>query len=76
MRSSGEHEKAFKMIVVEGCAEKKVLSFYEKRGMGAAKGVESVGSGYLPLHQVDTRKMSTDKAYALHKGMMDMGRGI
>lgn len=56
--------------------ERKALSFYEKKGMGAAKVVESVGSGYLPPHQVDTRRMRTDKAYALHKGMMNMGRGI
>lgn len=43
--------------------------------MDVAKVVESVGSDYPP-HQVNTRKMSTDKAYAFHKGMMNMDRGI
>lgn len=50
---------------------RKELSFYAKKG-SAAKVLESVGSGYLPPHQADTRKMSPGKAYALHKAMASM----
>lgn len=55
--------------------ERKGLSFYAKQG-SAAEVLESVGSGYLPPHQADTRRMRTDKAYALYRGMADLDRGI
>lgn len=55
--------------------EQKELAFYEREG-GAGRMVEFVGRGYLPPHQVDTRKMLPGKAYALHKGMANMDRGI
>lgn len=55
--------------------EEKELGFYAKEG-GAAEMLKSVGSGYLPPHQVDTRKMRTDKAYALYRGMANLDRGI
>lgn len=55
--------------------EGKELLFYGEQG-GAGKVVESVGSGYLPPHQVDTRKMIPGKAYALYKGMANLDRGI
>ncbi len=58
-----------------GRREGKELSFYEKQG-GSGKVVESVGSGYLPPHQADGRKMAPGKAYALRKGMAIMDRGI
>lgn len=59
-----------------GRRERKELAFYERQGMPAASVVQSVGKGYLPPHQVDTQRMDRGKAYALHKGMADMGRGI
>ena len=46
----------------------KELLYYERKGKGI-RVVESVGSGYLPPHQVDTRKLDPGKAYALRKGM-------
>ena len=55
--------------------ENKEFSFYKRQG-SAAKVLESVGSGYLPPHQVDTRKMKSGKAYALYKGMANLDRGI
>lgn len=55
--------------------ERKELSFYATQG-SAAKVLESVGSGYLPPHQVDTRKMKSGKAYALYKGMANIDREI
>lgn len=55
--------------------ERKELSFYATQG-SAARVLESVGSGYLPPHQVDTRKMKSGKAYALYKGMANMDREI
>lgn len=55
--------------------ERKELSFYGREG-SAGRMVESVGVGYLPPHQADTRKMRTGKAYALHKGMAILDRGI
>lgn len=58
-----------------GRREGKELSFYEKQG-GSGKVVKSIGSGYLPPHQADTRKMAPGKAYALRKGMAIMDRGI
>lgn len=54
---------------------RKELSFYEGEG-GAGRMVESVGSGYLPPHQADTRKMARGKAYALYRGMANLDRGI
>lgn len=58
-----------------GRREGKELSFYEKQG-GSGKVVKSIGSGYFPPHQADTRKMAPGKAYALRKGMAIMDRGI
>ena len=55
--------------------EKKELSCYESKG-GAGKMVESVGKGYMPPHQVDTRKVDRGKAYALYRGMAALDRGI
>lgn len=55
--------------------EEKELLFYGEQG-GAGKVVESVGSGYLPPCQADTRKMASSKAYALCKGMANLDRGI
>ena len=66
-RSAGERRRARR--------ERKELSFYERRG-GAGKMVESVGSGYLPPHQADTRKLAAGKAYALYKGMASLDRGV
>lgn len=56
--------------------DRKELSFYGERGLAASKVLESSGSGYLPPHQADTRKMDPGKAYALHKGMAILDRGI
>lgn len=55
--------------------EARELAFYERQG-GAGRVVESEGSGYLPPHQADTRKMSKGKAYALYEGMAKLDRGI
>lgn len=55
--------------------ESKELSFYAKQGR-PGKVLESDGSGYLPPHQADTRRMASGKAYALYKGMTNMDRGI
>lgn len=55
--------------------EKKELSFYA-RNPRRINVLESDGSGYLPPHQADTRKMATGKAYALYKGMANTDRGI
>ncbi len=59
-RSEGPRRKAQR--------EKRELSFYERQGSYRSV-VESSGSGYLPPHQVDTRRMSSGHAYALYKGM-------
>lgn len=56
--------------------DRKELSFYGEQGLAASKVLESSGSGYLPPHQADTRKMDPGKAYALHKGMAILDRGI
>lgn len=48
--------------------QEKELSYYGHKGK-RARMVESVGQGYLPPHQVDTRRMGPGKAYALRKGM-------
>lgn len=55
--------------------EEKELSFYERQASSGAV-LKSAGSGYLPPHQADTRKMPSGKAYALYKGMANLGRGI
>lgn len=54
---------------------RKELRFYERQG-GAGRIRETEGSGYLPPHQADTRRMAAGKAYALHKGMAKLGRGL
>lgn len=56
--------------------EERELSLLESRGASAGKVVESVGSGYLPPHQADTRGMDAGKAYALYRGMAILDRGI
>lgn len=56
--------------------EKKELAFYEKQGLPAAGVLESVGKGYLPPHQVNTRRIDSGKAYVLYKGMANLDRGI
>ena len=56
--------------------DRKELSFYGEQDLAASKVLESSGSGYLPPHQADTRKMDPGKAYALHKGMAILDRGI
>lgn len=66
-RSRGKHRRAKR--------EEKELSLYERQA-GSGKVLKSVGSGYLPPHQVDTRKMDPGKAYALRKGMANLDRGI
>ena len=66
-RSAGDRRRARR--------ERKELSFYEGRG-SAGKVLQSVGSGYLPPHQADTRKMAAGKAYALRKGMANLDRGV
>lgn len=55
--------------------ETKELSFYARQ-KGAGRVLESVGSGYLPPHQADTRRMDSGKAYALYRGMANLDRGI
>lgn len=55
--------------------EGKELHFYGKQG-GTGEVVESVGPGYFPPHQMDTRKMIPGKAYALYKAMANLDRGI
>lgn len=55
--------------------EMKEMSFYSKQGLSADKVLESDGSGYLPPHQADTRRMASGKAYALYEGMAIMDRG-
>lgn len=66
-RSRSDHRRAKR--------EEKELSFYERQVSSGAV-LKSVGSGYLPPHQVDTRKMPSGKAYALYRGMANLGRGI
>ncbi len=56
--------------------EREEMSFYAKQGLSADKVLESDGLGYLPLHQVDTRRMASGKAYALCESMAIMDRGI
>lgn len=56
--------------------ERRELAFYGRRGLSADKVLESDGSGYLPPHQADTRKMAAGKAYALYEGMAILDRGI
>ena len=55
-RSRSDHRRAKR--------KEKELSFYERQASSGAV-IKSVGSGYLPPHQVDTRKMPSGKAYAL-----------
>lgn len=66
-RSTGERRKAAR--------KRKELAYYARLG-GAGRVVESIGSGYLPPHQAETRKMASGKAYALRKGMANLDRGI
>lgn len=56
--------------------DRKELSFCSEQGLAAGKVLESSGSGYLPPHQADTRRMDPGKAYALRKGMAILDRGI
>lgn len=49
--------------------ERKQLAYWQRRGMTAGNVVESVGSGYLPPHQIDTRRIDAGKAYVLYRGM-------
>lgn len=56
--------------------ERRELAFCEQQGLPAASVLKSVGKGYLPPHQADTRKMNPGKAYALYKGMANLDRGI
>lgn len=55
--------------------EKKILKFLERQG-GSRCVIKSIGSGYLPPHQVDTKKMAGGNAYALYKGMANLDRWI
>lgn len=66
-RSSGEERRRRR--------EKKELAFYEKNKT-VGRMIESVGHGYLPPHQADTRAMARGKAYALYEGMARLDRGI
>ncbi len=53
--------------------ERRELAHLERRGLPASKVVKSVGSGYLPPHQVDTSRIDAGKAYALYEGMAKLG---
>ncbi|MDO5042744.1 MAG: hypothetical protein Q4D92_04465 [Slackia sp.] len=54
--------------------EEKALAALGRGGVGRM--IESVGSGYLPPHQVDTGRIDAGKAYALYQGMSKMDMGI
>lgn len=53
--------------------ERKELSFYEHQG-GSGKMIQCSCQGYLPPHQVNTRRMKSGHAYALYKGMALLDR--
>lgn len=53
--------------------ERRELAHLERQGLPASKVVQSVGSGYLPPHQVDTSRIDAGKAYALYEGMAKLG---
>ena len=55
---------------------RKELAFYERQGTSASEVVQSAGSGYLPPHQADTRRIDAGKRYALYKGMGYLDRGL
>lgn len=53
--------------------QRKELAFYESCGTNPGKVLKSEGSGYLPPHQVDTKKMDSGKAYCFHRAMANIG---
>lgn len=59
-----------------GKRKRKEMLFYESQGSPGGKVPKSVGRGYLPPHQVDTRRMNSGKRYALLEGMAILDRGI
>lgn len=52
--------------------ERKQLAYWQRQGMTAGNVVEFVGSGYLPPHQVNTRRIDAGKAYVLYKGIANL----
>ena len=71
-RSSDRRRKALGAIGVRGCASTRAFLLQKERQRSQVSRVNLIRS--IPLYQVNTRGLRTDKAYALHKDMMNVDR--